>query len=104
MVASGVLSYIGMKQAALAGLSSRLSTIWISMAVRKSFVVCVNNEGYEVSLELRKIYEALPDPDAAKERQIRVIDESGEDYLFPADYFAPIELTPSLKRAVLAAT
>jgi hypothetical protein len=74
------------------------------MAVRKSFVVCVNNEGYEVSLELRKIYEALPDAGAAKERQIRVIDESGEDYLFPASYFTPIELSPSAKRAVLGAT
>jgi hypothetical protein len=74
------------------------------MAARKSFVVCVDNEGYEASLELRKIYQTLPDPGAAKERQVRVIDESGEDYLFPASYFTPIELTPSVKRAVLAAT
>ena len=74
------------------------------MVDRKSFVVCVDNEGYEASLELRKIYQALPDPKAAKERQVRVIDESGEDYLFPANYFTPIELTPSVKRAVLAAT
>ncbi|OQW55785.1 MAG: hypothetical protein A4S17_05615 [Proteobacteria bacterium HN_bin10] len=72
------------------------------MAGSKSFVVCVNNEGYEVSLELRKIYQAVPDPVAAKLRQVRVIDESGEDY--PAAYFAPIELAPSVKRAVLAAT
>jgi hypothetical protein len=74
------------------------------MAGSKSFVVCVNNEGYEASLELRKIYQAVPDPVAAKLRQVRVIDESGEDFLFPAAYFAPIELAPSVKRAVLAAT
>ena len=73
------------------------------MATRKSFVVCVHNVGYEASLELRKIYETLADADAAKNGQIRVIDESGEDYLFPADYFASIDLTPSLRRAALAA-
>ena len=73
------------------------------MAARKSFVVCLHNEGYPASLELRKIYEALADADATKQGQIRVIDESGEDYLYPAGYFAPIDLTPSLRRAVLAA-
>jgi hypothetical protein len=73
------------------------------MAARKSFVVCVHNEGYEASLELRKIYETLADAEAAKNGQIRVIDESGDDYLYPAEYFAAIDLTPSLKRAVLAA-
>ena len=69
----------------------------------KRFVVCLRNKGYEVSLERRKIYQVLPDPDAAKHRQIRVIDESGEDYLYPQDFFAPIELTQSLRRAVQAA-
>ena len=73
------------------------------MAARKSFVVCVHNEGHEASLELRKIYQTLADADAAKNGQIRVIDESGEHYLYPAEYFAAIDLTPSLKRAVLAA-
>ncbi|MDP3740112.1 MAG: hypothetical protein Q8R02_22195 [Hyphomonadaceae bacterium] len=70
---------------------------------RKAFAVCVRNDGYPASLELRKIYEVLADPDAAKHDQLRVIDESGEDYLYPVGYFAPIELTPSLRRAVLAA-
>ena len=69
----------------------------------KRFVVCLRNKGYEVSLERRKIYQVLPDPDAAKHRQIRVIDESREDYLYPQDFFAPIELTQSLRRAVQAA-
>jgi hypothetical protein len=71
------------------------------MAARKSFVVCISNEGYEASLEPRKIYQALSDPEAAKLRQIRVIDESGEDYLYPASFFTPIELSPTLRRAVL---
>jgi hypothetical protein len=69
----------------------------------KKFVVCLKNKGYEVSLERRKIYQALPDPEAAKHRQIRVIDESGEDYLYPQTFFAPIELPQPIRRAVLAA-
>jgi hypothetical protein len=69
----------------------------------KQFVICLENEGYEVSLELRKIYRVLPDPDAAKHRQIRVIDESGDDYLYPQRFFAPIELPRAVRRAVLAA-
>lgn len=69
----------------------------------KQFVVCLKNEGCEVSLERRKIYRALPDPEAAKHRQIRVIDESGEDYLYPKSFFAPLELPQAIRRAVLAA-
>jgi hypothetical protein len=72
------------------------------MAAARRFVLCVSNKGYEVSLEPRKIYEALPDRAAAAHDQIRVIDESGEDYLFPAAYFVPIKLPQALKRAVLA--
>lgn len=70
---------------------------------RRHFAVCVRNEGYEVSLELRKIYEVLPDQVAGRHRQVRVIDESGEDYLFPASWFAALELPTPIKRAVLAA-
>lgn len=70
-------------------------------AKRKQFVVCLRNEGYEASLERHKIYQALPDADAAKHRQIRVIDESGADYLNPADYFAPIDLPLAVRKAVL---
>jgi hypothetical protein len=65
-------------------------------------VVCLSNEGYEVSLEPRKIYEALPDRDAAAHNQLRVIGESGEDYLYPVSRFASIALPTSLRRAVLA--
>ena len=69
----------------------------------KQFAVCLRNDGYEVSLERRKIYQVLPDPDAARHRQVRVIDESGEDYLYPQNFFAPIELPQPIRRAVLAA-
>ena len=69
----------------------------------KKFVVCLKNKGYEVSLERRKIYQVLPDAEAEKHRQVRIIDESGEDYLFPQSFFAPIELPQPIRRAVLAA-
>jgi hypothetical protein len=72
-------------------------------SIRKRFVVCLRNKGYEVSLERRKIYQVLPDPEAMKHKQLRVIDESGEDYLYPQSFFAPIELPQPLRRAVQAA-
>ena len=70
---------------------------------RGQFVLCLRTEGYKVSLEARKIYVALPDPEAAAHQQIRVVDESGEDYLFPAALFVPIEVPVTLRRALLAA-
>lgn len=63
-------------------------------------MICVNNRGYEASLEIRKIYEVISDKTAEKHHQLRVIDESGEDYLFPEDYFAPVRL-PSLTKEKL---
>ncbi len=66
-------------------------------------LVCVENKGYAVSLEKRKIYIALPDPDAAKHEQVRVIDESGEDYLFPKSFFLPVSLPQAVRKAVLKA-
>jgi hypothetical protein len=56
------------------------------------FLLCVNNGAYPVSLEVRKVYKALPDPLAASRGFVRVIDESGEDYLFPSECFVPVEL------------
>jgi hypothetical protein len=56
------------------------------------FVVCVNNVGYEVSLEPRKLYQILPDPEAAKHHQVRIIDESGDDYLYPELLFVDVPL------------
>jgi len=69
----------------------------------KQFAICVKNKGHEVSLERRKIYSVLPDARAAKHGLIRVVDESGEDYLYPQSLFAPIELPQPIRRAVLAA-
>ena len=54
-------------------------------------MICVNNRGYESSLEKRKLYE-VTDRLAGKHHQIRVIDESGEDYLYPENFFAPVRL------------
>jgi hypothetical protein len=75
----------------------------IAMRQSKHFVVCINNEGYPSSLEKRKIYLALRDPAAEKHRLIRVVDESGEDYLYPKMLFRPIALPPAIKKAALAA-
>jgi hypothetical protein len=66
----------------------------------RRFVVCVRNEGYEASLERNKIYAVLPDAGAERDGDLRVIDESGEDYLFSADRFVAIEV-PAAVRASL---
>ena len=66
-------------------------------------VICVKNKGYEVSLERRKIYVALKDAEAAKHKLLRVIDESGEDYLYPEAMFLAVSLPQSMRKAVLAA-
>jgi hypothetical protein len=67
------------------------------------FVVCVRNNDYPASLELRKLYRVVPDPEVAKHHQIRVVDESGEDYLYPERYFVPVPLPQTAERAVLRA-
>lgn len=63
------------------------------------FVVCINNKDYPVSLEIRKIYQVVPDESAAKHNMIRIIDESNEDYLYPVSYFVPIELPEAVEKA-----
>jgi hypothetical protein len=68
------------------------------------FVVCVRNTRYPASLELRKLYQVVPDQGAAKHGQIRVIDESGEDYLYPEEYFVAVSLLQPAERAVRRAT
>ena len=65
----------------------------------EKYVVCINNEEYVASLELFKIYRVMPDDRAAEHQMVRVIDESGEDYLYPVDRFVPIELPQSVERA-----
>jgi hypothetical protein len=69
----------------------------------KQLVVCVNNDGYAVSLEKRKIYVALRDTAAEKHNMLRIVDESGEDYLYPKAFFRSIALPQAVRRAVLAA-
>lgn len=67
------------------------------------FVVCIQNDEYAASLESRKIYEMIPDSEAEKHHQLRVIDESGEDYLYPTRYFIPINLPSEIEQAVIKA-
>jgi hypothetical protein len=69
----------------------------------RRLVICVDNSGYEVSLERRKIYVSLPDAKAERLGQLRVIDESGEDYLYPKNAFVEIALPQPIRRAILAA-
>ena len=68
------------------------------------YVVCVDNGGYPVSLELHKIYRTLPDDEAARSGDLRVIDESGEDYLFPACSFVAINPPDRVRSSLLRAT
>jgi hypothetical protein len=69
----------------------------------KQLVVCIDNDGYAASLERRKIYVAVRDADAEKHGMIRIVDESGDDYLYPKAYFRPIDLPEAIRKAVLAA-
>ena len=66
------------------------------------FVLCIRNEDCD-DLELRKIYQVLPDENASADGYIRVIDESGENYLYPQDYFVYIELPQEARKALLSA-
>jgi len=70
---------------------------------QSKFVICVDNSDYPVSLERRKIYEVMPDTDSALMEQIRVVDESGEDYLYPASCFIDANLSKETQAAVVKA-
>jgi hypothetical protein len=72
-------------------------------AAGQHFVVCLSNEGLEASLERRKIYLAVLDADAEARGLVRIIDESGDDYLYPRANFRQIELPQALGKAILAA-
>jgi hypothetical protein len=74
------------------------------MAEHTRFAVCINNAGYAASLEVRKLYEVISDPEAEKDQMIRVVDESGEDYLYSADRFVLAPLPAAVELAVLHAT
>ena len=66
------------------------------------FALCIRNDDCE-DLERRKVYRVLPDEDAAREGYVRVVDESGEDYLYPASYFVPVELPRAAREALVGA-
>ena len=68
------------------------------MKKTSQFAICLNNEGYEASLEVGKVYRVIPDREAAAHGYIRMVDESGEDYAFDADRFYKIEFSPRLKQ------
>jgi hypothetical protein len=68
------------------------------------YAVCVKNDDYAASLELRKLYQIVPDKSSSALGLIRIIDESGEDYLYPSDYFLPVKLSPAIQKAVQLAS
>jgi len=67
------------------------------------FVVCINNTDYPASLELHKIYRVIDDKEAEDEGDIRIIDESGEDYIYPSSYFVPIQVPQTVEKSLLRA-
>jgi len=69
-------------------------------SMKNEFVICVKNDDYPASLELRKLYPVLPDAAAKARNLARIIDESGEDYLYPAKYFVAVSLEEPARRAV----
>lgn len=71
---------------------------------KKRFVVCIRNTGYPACLELRKIYQVLPDPEAEAHGLTRVIDESGEDYLYPQKFFVSVDFPQAVESALRRAT
>jgi hypothetical protein len=74
------------------------------MSSSTRFLICIRNDGYPVSLETRKVYQELPDAAAEAQGLVRVIDESGEDYLFPKSMFLPVELSGEASAVLLKAS
>ena len=71
-------------------------------APTKPFALCIDNTGYQASLIPGKVYRILPDPRAAKDDLVRIVDESGEDYLYHKDHFAFVDFPPAVKKKILA--
>jgi hypothetical protein len=70
--------------------------------IEPMLAVCIDNKDYEMSLERRKVYAVLPDDDAARHDYVRVVDETGEDYLFPSSRFILIPVSRDVEAAILA--
>jgi hypothetical protein len=75
----------------------------IDMNGDNQFAVCISNKGYAASLEVRKIYRLITDKAGARHGLVRVVDEMGEDYLFPEEYFVSLRLPQAAERALLRA-
>ena len=84
--------------------SARGSSTRLQAAPDRQFAVCVDNDGYEASLERNKIYVVLPDKDAEKNGDVRIVDESGEDYLFSGDRFVAINVPAAVRASLLKAS
>ena len=102
------LSYTGTRQAESGGANSKSNTSCrnvkaMAKIAAKQLVVCISNDGYLASLEKRKIYVALRDVGADEHGLMRIVDESGDDYLFPKSLFRAIALSQAVKKAVLDA-
>ena len=69
--------------------------------MKRKFLLCVSNKGYEAALEVRKLYENLPDKEADRHNQLRIVDESGEDYLYPTEFFASIRLPMQTRNRII---
>lgn len=95
-----------MKLTASDGKSSRSSDTSLNLMKRvlnrgkKRFVICVQNKDYPASLQILKIYERLPDSEAEADGMIRIADEDGEDYLYPAPWFIPLEVSKEVAQAL----
>ncbi len=74
-------------------------TLGEGLTMKPAFVLCISNADYPASLEVRKIYRLLPDADAERHGLVRVVDELGEDYLYPQDWFVPIEVPKPARKA-----
>jgi len=95
---------IGTKPAGLARKTTKSNGSSVDMKGDVQFAVCTSNKGYAASLEVRKIYRLIPDKAGAKHGLVRVVDEMGEDYLFPEEYFVALRLPLAAERAVLRAS
>jgi hypothetical protein len=97
-------SPFGTKPTGSARKTTKSNASLTDMKRNPQFAVCISNKGYAASLEVRKIYRLIPDKAGAKHGLVRVVDEMGEDYLFPEEYFVSLTLPQAAEGAVLKAT
>jgi hypothetical protein len=92
-----------MKHVASGKKNARSNGSWPRKPTRQArnprFVVCIQNKDYEASLQLRRIYRTVRDESALSHQFLRVIDESGEDYLYPRDFFCPIAVPKEVEKS-----